>query len=80
MTTVLCCPRTRPHTNFFYYFSRDEATQQEGVAFCPSVMLLERFCFLAVEERLLAIHWRLTLRFPNGCNWPQKIETVPSGP
>ena len=22
MTTVLCCPRTRPHTNFFHYFSR----------------------------------------------------------
>ena len=44
MTTVPCCPRTRPHTNSFYCFSRDEATLQEGVAVCLSAMLLERVC------------------------------------
>ena len=36
--------RIRPHTNYFYCFSRDEATLREGVAVCLSVMLLERVC------------------------------------
>ena len=48
LTTVPCCPRTRPHTNYFYCFSRDEATLQEGVAVCLSVMLLERVCNASV--------------------------------
>ena len=42
--TTPCCPRTRPHTNSFYCFSRNKATLQEGVAVFLSVMPLERFC------------------------------------